>query len=48
MLSVRLVAVGNIKESFFRDAVAEYEKRLPKYCKFETIEIKESDAKNEA
>ena len=48
MLSVRLVAVGSIKESFFKDAIAEYEKRLSKYCKFEIIEVSESDSKNEA
>ena len=48
MLNVRLVAVGNIKESFFEDAIAEYVKRLGKYCKFEIIEIKESDIKTEA
>ena len=48
MLSVKIVAVGSIKESFFEEAIAEYEKRLSKYCKFEIIEIKESDSKNEA
>ena len=42
MLNVRLVAVGGIKESFFSCAIAEYTKRLTKYCKFEIIEIRES------
>ena len=48
MMSIRLVAVGGIKESFYEEAIAEYVKRLSKYCKFEIIEIKESDVKNEA
>lgn len=48
MLSVRLLAVGSIKETFFEDAISEYVKRLSKYCKFEIIEIKEGDTKSEA
>jgi len=48
MLNVKIVAVGSIKESFFEAAIAEYEKRLSKYCKLEIIEVKESDTKNEA
>ena len=31
--------VGKIKEKFYRDAVAEYEKRLSRYCRFEVIEV---------
>lgn len=48
MLSVRIVAVGSIKESFYEDAIAEYVKRLSKYCKLEIVEIKEGDIKSEA
>lgn len=47
MLSIRVVAVGSIKETFYEEAIAEYVKRLGKYCKFELIEIKENDIKNE-
>ena len=28
-----------IKEKFYRDAVAEYEKRLSRYCRFEVTEV---------
>lgn len=38
-MKITIVAVGKIKEKFFRDAIAEYAKRLSKYCKFEIIEV---------
>ena len=42
MISIRLIAVGNLKERYLTDAVAEYAKRLSKYCKLEIIEVKEN------
>ena len=36
---IRIICVGKIKESFFRDAIDEYLKRLSKYTKMEIIEI---------
>jgi len=47
MLHIRIVAVGTVKESFWTDAIAEYTKRMPKYCKFEILQIKESTVKKE-
>lgn len=41
MLGVRLICVGKLKESFWKNAVQEYEKRLSKYCKLEILELKE-------
>ncbi len=41
MLNVKLVCVGSLKEKYLRDAIAEYEKRLSAFCKFETLELKE-------
>lgn len=38
-MKITIVCVGRIKEKFYRDAIAEYEKRLSKYCKFEIIEV---------
>lgn len=43
MIKVRLIAVGKVKESYFRDAVAEYSKRLSRFCSFETVEVKEEN-----
>ena len=36
---IRIICVGKIKESFFREAIDEYKKRLSKYTKLEIIEL---------
>lgn len=41
MQSVTVICVGNLKEQYLRDAVAEYEKRLGAYCKLKTVELKD-------
>ncbi len=41
-MKIKVVCVGAIKESFFKDAVNEYIKRLQKYCKLEIVELKQS------
>ena len=38
-MKITIVCVGRIKEKFYRDAVAEYEKRLSKYCRLEIVEV---------
>ena len=38
-MNITFVTVGKIKEKYFRDAVAEYQKRLSKYCKLEIVEV---------
>lgn len=38
-MKITLVAVGKIKERFFADAIKEYEKRLSRYCRLETIQV---------
>lgn len=42
MLKVTVIHVGNLKESYYREAVDEYAKRLSAYCKYSSVEIKES------
>lgn len=38
-MKITILAVGKIKEKYFTDAVAEYKKRLSRYCKLEIIEV---------
>ena len=42
MLSVKIITVGTLKESYLRDAVAEYSKRLSAFCKLSVIQLKEA------
>ena len=41
MINVTVITVGNLKESYWRDALAEYEKRLGAFCKLNVIQLKE-------
>jgi 23S rRNA (pseudouridine1915-N3)-methyltransferase len=41
MIKVNIVCVGKIKESFYREAVGEYLKRLSRFCKVEVKEFAE-------
>lgn len=41
-MNIRIIAVGKLKEKYWRDAVEEYAKRLGAYCSLEIVEIKES------
>lgn len=41
MIKVNIVCVGKIKEEFYRSAVAEYTKRLSRFCRVEIREIPE-------
>ena len=38
-MRITILCVGKIKEKFYSDAVAEYAKRLSKYCKLEIVEV---------
>lgn len=38
-MKITICCVGKVKERFYRDAIAEFEKRLSKYCKLEIIEV---------
>lgn len=41
MIKVNIVCIGKIKEEFYRQAVAEYAKRLSRFCKFTIKELAE-------
>lgn len=42
MMTVKVVCVGTLKESYWRDACAEYEKRLSAFCKYKLVALPES------
>ena len=42
-----ILCVGKIKESFYRDAVAEYAKRLSRYGKLEILEVADEKTPDE-
>ncbi len=42
MIQLTVITVGNLKESYWRDAVAEYEKRLCAFCKPTIVQLKEA------
>ncbi len=41
MLNVKIITVGSLKESYLKDAISEYSKRLSAFCDLEIIELKE-------
>lgn len=47
MANITLITVGTLKESYLKDAVAEYKKRLSQYAKVDEINIKEERIANE-
>ena len=38
-MKISVITVGKIKEKYLRDAIAEYSKRLSRYCRLEIIEV---------
>lgn len=45
MLRITIFAVGKLKEQFWKDAVAEYLKRLGGYAKIEVRELPDSQCR---
>lgn len=45
---IQIIAVGKIKEKFFRMAIDEYSKRLNAYCRLEIIEVKDGPIADKA
>lgn len=47
-MKITVLAVGKIREKFYRDAVAEYAKRLGRYCRFTVIEVEDEKTPDKA
>lgn len=47
-MKITLVTVGKIKEKYFKDAIAEYSKRLSKYCTLTIIEVSDEKTPDKA
>lgn len=47
-MNITLITVGKIKENYYRDAVAEYVKRLSRYCKLDIIEVMDEKTPDKA
>ncbi len=41
MLFVHIISVGKLKEKYWSNAIAEYEKRLQSFCRFKVTEVQE-------
>ena len=47
MTGLTIISVGTLKESYLKDAIAEYKKRLSQYARVDEINIKEELIRNE-
>ncbi|SFG26171.1 23S rRNA (pseudouridine1915-N3)-methyltransferase [Lachnospiraceae bacterium C7] len=47
-MKISIICVGKVKEKFYRDAIAEYSKRLSRYAKLEVIEVADEKTKDNA
>ena len=46
MLTINIICTGKIKENYLKDAIAEYSKRLSKYCNLNIIELPDEKLPN--
>ena len=47
-MKITIITVGKIKEKYLRDAIAEYSKRLSRYCRLEIIEVADEKTPDQA
>ncbi len=43
-MNIKIVCVGKLKEKYFKEAMAEYEKRLSRFCKFKVVQVPDEKA----
>ena len=41
MLTVQIICIGSLKERYWKDALAEYQKRLNSFCRLQILELPE-------
>ena len=47
-MKITVITVGKIKEKYLRDAIAEYTKRLSRYCRLEIVEVADEKTPDQA
>ena len=47
-MKITIITVRKIKEKFYRDAIAEFEKRLSRYCKLEIVQVEDEKTPDKA
>lgn len=47
-MKITIITVGKIKEKYLKDAIAEYTKRLSRYCRLEIIEVSDEKTPDQA
>jgi len=47
-MNISIICVGKLKEKYLKEAVAEYSKRLSRYCRLEIIELPDEKAPENA
>ncbi len=43
-MKIKIICVGKLKEKYFRDAIAEYQKRLSRFAKVELVQVPDEKA----
>lgn len=43
-MNIKIIGVGKLKEKYLKQGIAEYAKRLSKFCKFQIIEVPDEKA----
>ena len=47
-MKITILCVGKVKEKFYRDGIAEFVKRLSRYCKLEIVEVADEKTTEDA
>ncbi|GBG94287.1 rRNA methyltransferase [Ligilactobacillus salitolerans] len=43
-MNIKIIGVGKLKEKYLKQGIAEYAKRLSKFCKFQVVEVPDEKA----